>query len=159
MQTVSSVVNDISRVDIRRAAMDLLAFREHSVQELVTKLSRRFRDSEISTDFLTEAIASLTEDKLQSDRRFAESFVRSRIQKRHGPLRIANDLTGRGVAVALVSEVLGEVSVDWRVVLEELSDRKYGQAKPADAKETAKRVRFFQYRGFSYEYIRHLLSE
>ncbi|MFT5693024.1 MAG: regulatory protein [Oceanicoccus sp.] len=156
---MNCVVTDISRVDIRRAAMDFLAFREHSVQELVTKLSRRFRDSELSIDLLTESIASLTDDNLQSDRRFAESFVRSRIQKRHGPLRITNDLTSRGVSATIVSEVLGEANVDWRVVLEELSDRKYGQQKPADVKEKAKRIRFFQYRGFSYEYIRQILAE
>ena len=139
--------------------MDLLAFREHSVHELVTKLSRRFRDSEISSDFLTEVIAGLTDDQLQSDRRFAESFVRSRIQKRHGPLRISNDLTRRGVSVAIVSEVLGESNVDWHVLLEDLSDRKYGQSKPVDVKETAKRVRFFQYRGFSYDSIREILTD
>ncbi len=136
--------------------MDLLAFREHSQQEIVAKLSRRFGDREVSIDILSDVVNILAEDNLQSDQRFAESFLRSRIQKKHGPIRIANELAGRGVASSIATQVLDCANIDWNELLEALSDRKYGHSKPADAKEIAKRIRFFQYRGFSYEHIQRL---
>jgi SOS response regulatory protein OraA/RecX len=34
---------EVRASDLRRAAMDLLARREHSSQEMITKLKRRFR--------------------------------------------------------------------------------------------------------------------
>ena len=139
--------------DIRRAAMDLLARREHSFKELSDKLSRRFTDQ----DLIVEQLEKLRDENLQSDQRFAEMFVRSRIGKFHGPIRIKNELRERGVAERWVSHAIREEGVDWAVLLEDLASNKYGEEPPVDARERARRMRFFQYRGFGFELIQRIL--
>jgi len=63
-------------VYLRKTAMDYLARREHSEQELTRKLTvRGFGEVLIET-----ALAELVTDGLQSDARFAEAFVNSRFQ-------------------------------------------------------------------------------
>jgi regulatory protein len=144
---------EVSASDVRRAAMDLLARREHAFQELMTKLARRFGDNSL----IEEQVQLLADEKLQSDQRFAESFVRARINKCHGPIRIKNELRQRGVSERWVSHAMREQGSDWVELIQHLSDQKYGGLPPLNAKERAKRMRFFQYRGFSFEQINQVL--
>ena len=147
--------SDISPLDIRRSAMDLLAFREHSMQELATKLLRKFPGCE----HIDSQLQQLATENLQSDQRFAEAFVRAKINKGQGPLRISNELRQRGIASTLIELTLEQAEIDWFAVIAELSIRKYGDSAVRDEKEKAKRIRFFQYRGFSYELIKHALDD
>ena len=75
MHDLDAPSTDVSPVEVRRAAMNLLARREHSFIELIEKLSRRFPDR----DFLSSSLRVLTEQNLQSDERFAESFINARM--------------------------------------------------------------------------------
>jgi regulatory protein len=142
-------ITEIKPLDIRRSAMDLLAFREHSLQELSTKLHRKFPDC----PFIEAQLQILIDENLQSDQRFAEAFVRSKINKGHGPLRIKNELKQRGVDSKFIALAIEVAAVDWLDVLRELSYKKYGDTLPEGQKEKAKRVRFFQYRVFDYQLI------
>ena len=140
---------------IRIKAMDLLARREHSVKELVRKLSERFEDDEL----IDKVVQQLTEDNLVSNSRFAEMYVRSRIGRHCGQVRIENDLRERGVSDQLIAAALEEAGQDWFQLIRELSLKKYANTPPFDAKETAKRIRFFQYRGFDFNQIKHALEQ
>ena len=144
----------VNAIDIRRAAMDLLARREHSYRELRSKLCRRFDDATVVEQQLSELIA----DNLQSDSRFCEVFVRSKIQQGQGPQRISRELKNRGIDDALIQQWLWHADIDWGELLQQLYSRRYGDHEPADHKERAKRMRFLQYRGFSFDQIRHQLS-
>jgi regulatory protein len=73
--------------------LGLLARREHSKRELVIKLRARNCPDKI----ITTVVEQLTEEGMQSETRFAESFVRSRIDRGVGPLRIRAELMERGV--------------------------------------------------------------
>ncbi len=86
----------------RDAASRMLAMREHSVSEL----ERKLRQKGFTSDVVAPLMASLREDGLVSDDRFAEMFVRSRCNKGYGPLRIANELREKGVRDEIVSEHL-----------------------------------------------------
>ncbi len=147
-------ITETTPLDIRRSAMDLLAFREHSFQELVTKLSRKFPDCL----FIEPQLQILTDENLQSDQRFAESFVRGRINKGHGPLRIKNELKQRGIENHMALSAIDEADVNWFSVISDLSQKKYGNTLPEDHKEKAKRIRFFQYRGFEYYLINEVVD-
>lgn len=105
---------------IRLKAMDLLARREHSVKELVRKLSERFEDD----DLINKVIQQLTEDNLVSNSRFAEMYVRSRIGRHCGQVRIENDLRERGVSDHLIAAALEEAGQDWFQLIRELSLKK-----------------------------------
>ncbi len=133
--------------------MDLLARRDHSRRELRDKLRRRYSDETL----IEEQIERLASEKLQSDERFAESFLRQRVGKGYGPLRIRQELKQRGIGEGLISWAFETASVEWSELAGSLVQRKFGPRPASDLKDKARRSRFLQYRGFSYEhYSEHL---
>ena len=62
---------------LRVAAMNALGRREHSSHELKQKLQQRFKEA--SLDEIDQVLGRLQSQNLQSDERFTEMFVRSRI--------------------------------------------------------------------------------
>ncbi|WP_299733297.1 regulatory protein RecX [uncultured Endozoicomonas sp.] len=139
--------------DVRRAAMDLLARREHGFKELARKLSSRF-----PSELVTEALTRLREERLQSDDRFVESFVYSRTQRGYGPVRIKSELFQKGVDRDLVSQYLFEQDEHWNELAKEIKEKKFGESKPENVKERARQTRFLAQRGFSMGQIYSALS-
>ncbi len=140
---------------IRRAAMDLLARREHSFQELDQKLSRRFPDQ---SEQIAGALGKLQAQGLQSDERMAEAFIRARMNRGQGPIKISAELRIRGLADQIISQALDEAGVDWFAQARQVCERKFGVLEPRDLKDKAKRARFLQQRGFSFDQIGTLLN-
>jgi regulatory protein len=143
---------DVNPADIRFAAMNLLARREHTVKELIQKLSRRFPD----TPLLQSEIQRLADENLQSDERFAENYVSYRSGLGFGLMHIRQDMRQRGLTDFEISLALERAEVDWKVIAEKVYHKKFGELPAADIKEKAKRVRFMQYRGFSNDEYQHL---
>ncbi len=137
---------------IRNKAMDLLARREHSAQELRQKLKTRDYDA----DAIDEVLQALKEDRLQSDERFAESYVNHRFNAGVGPLKIRYELRQKGVADALVDEFLEPLSDQWDELMIRQRIKKYGASIPHDYAERMKQARFLQNRGFSPESVMRL---
>lgn len=144
----------VNPADIRVAAMDLLARREHSRRELKQKLKKRFDDEEL----IEEQLDRLCEENLQSDSRYAESFLRQRINRGHGPLRIRQEMRQKGIADAEIVCAMEEEDPDWFSLAEQTYRRKFGELRSEDIREKAKRNRFMQYRGFGVEHYQHLLD-
>ncbi|MDH3448313.1 MAG: recombination regulator RecX, partial [Gammaproteobacteria bacterium] len=117
-----------SKVEIRKKAMDLLARREHSAQELRQKLTAR----EFDNDAIEEAMRGLRDDGLQSDERFAESYINSRFNAGIGPRKIRFELRQRGIADELVDRYLDLYSERWDQSMIQQRVRKYGDAIPED---------------------------
>ncbi|MBC9251869.1 recombination regulator RecX [Pseudomonas alcaligenes] len=140
-------------VAVRRAAMDLLARREHGR----TELSRKLRQRGASDELIDSALDRLAEEGLLSEGRYLESFIASRGRSGYGPLRIREELGQRGLPRAAIEQALGEAAIDWSEQLRELWQRKFAGQLPQDMKEKAKQARFLAYRGFSQEQIGRLL--
>lgn len=139
----------------RKKAMDYLARREHGRQELLAKVESAGFEPETAA----EAVARLAGEGLQDDRRFAENFVRSRINQGKGPVRIRLELQQRGVEGALVDEVLDAAGEDWGELARRIRVRKFGRGQPTEFPEKARQMRFLQYRGFESGHIRRALDE
>ena len=138
------------RAQLRCRAMDLLARREHSASELLTKLTERLPEH---SELIPEVLEALQRDQLQSDQRFAEAFLSSRLRRGQGPYRIRQELQQRGIETAMAEQVLADCGEDWFRLAVEVMGRKYGE-RPCDSfQERARRSRFLQYRGFSGEQI------
>ena len=133
---------------LNERAMNLLARREHSIAELVTKLSIDFEYDDIII-----VINKLTEKNLQSDQRFAENYLRYRSQRGFGYQKIRQELKERGVAAELISDALAESDIDWFALAADARCKRFGEQEPEDYKERAKQQRFLQYRGFTHEQI------
>jgi regulatory protein len=140
---------------IRQRAYKLLASREHSRLQLQRKLGERGFDE----DTVASVLSELAAEGLQSDERYAESFVRSRIERGYGPIRIAAELREHGVDEALISDYLDFSDPLWPERLEEVRSRRFGEALPDDYQTRAKQARFLQYRGFTSDQIRRMLNQ
>lgn len=136
----------------RQAAIGLLARREYSARELQLKLRASQPEEAIA-----EAIESLQAQGLQSDQRFASTWLRHRLLQGYGPQRIQQELRQKGIADELLRSCLQDEAIDWFAQASEVFQRKFGRRPPKDAKEKAKAMRFMQYRGFTSDQIRHVL--
>lgn len=139
---------------VEAAAVRLLARREHSRAELERKLKTRGAPPEL----VAEALAGLAGRKLQSDDRYAESLVTSRIGRGQGPVRIRRELSEQGIDAAGIEAALAASDPDWFALARETRRRRFGAEAPAEWKERARQARFLEYRGFSGEQIRHALG-
>jgi len=135
------------------SAVGLLARREHSARELAVKLAAKGGDPET----VATVIVRLIDERLQSDARYTEAYLRQRSEKGYGPMRIRAELRERGIDDGLIAqefrraEAAGEV--DWFEVAAVAHAKKYGGRGIEDMKDRAKRTRFLQYRGFGHEQI------
>ena len=137
---------------IRNTAMNLLARREHSANELIQKLKQRdFEQNEI-----LRAIEELQADNLQSDARFAESFINQRVNAGYGPIRIRHELRQKGVAEELVDAILEHFDGKWQELMLQQKIRKFGAEIPDEYAQKMKQARFLQNRGFSPESVMRL---
>jgi regulatory protein len=143
-----SADTQINPNDIRFAAMNLLARREHSVCELRKKLLRRFPDGAM----VDEQLSLLAHEGLQCDLRFAESYARQRIGRGYGPVRLRVELRERGVSTADLAATMEAMDIDWCAVASEVLRKKFGHVEAIDAQEQARRARFMHYRGFTAEH-------
>jgi regulatory protein len=119
------------------------------------KLAQRQADPEL----LEQVLDQLQQAGLQSDERFTESFIESRINKGQGPIRIGKELKERGIGDSLIERYLEIYDGEWRDLLEQVHDAKFGSGPVGVSKELAKRARFLEYRGFPGEMIRSFLLD
>ena len=135
--------------ELKARALRFLVRREHSRAELVRKLSPHAE----SQDALNAVVDLLQSKKQLSDERFAEERARS-LSRKYGAAKIRQDLKERGVVDDIVERVPVEGELERaRAILQ----RKYRE--PAGNRdEQAKRARFLQSRGFSYDTIRGALA-
>ena len=141
-------------VEARKKAMDYLARREHSRDELYHKMEKAGFERNVALD----AIEQLQRDGLQSDRRFVDAFIQARIGQGKGPVRIRAELCQRGIRDAMIQEVLAETEQDWYALAGDVRVRKFGADTPEDFKDKARQMRFLQYRGFEPDQVQSAVS-
>jgi regulatory protein len=137
-------------VELRARALRLLARREHTRQELESKLSPRAGTPEE----LNGVLAVLKQKNQLSEERFAEERAR-RLSRKYGTARIRQDLKAKGVSEELISRFSSSENEMQKA--KEILERKY-RTPASTREEKAKRMRFLQSRGFSSEIIFKLLS-
>lgn len=135
-------------------AMALLAQREHSAREL----ERKLRDKGYAPELIAACMARLQQERLQSDARYAESYVHMRAGKGYGPLRIRAELAERGVTDEFIAPPLEEMDGQWSELAEQARRKRFGSKLPKDFQERARQARFLQYRGFATEHFRKVFN-
>lgn len=138
----------------RRVGLDLLARREHSRLELQRKLTARGFEAAV----VAAALDNLEETGALATERFTESFIRARIAKGQGPVRIRAELTQRGIGAAEAEQLLKEADLDWRGLARTARAKRFGIEPPRDYADRARQARFLEYRGFDSIAIRAALE-
>ena len=136
-------------IELKVRALRYLARREHSRSELARKLAPH-AESPRALELMLDELASR---KQLSDERYAETRAHW-LARKYGAAKIRQDLKAHGVADVIAERVSNEGEDERaRVILA----RKY-PTPPATRQEKARRARFLQSRGFSYETIRRALA-
>jgi regulatory protein len=139
---------------VRTAALALLAGRDFGRTELVRRLAKRGYPAAV----LTAVVDGLVAERLLSETRYVEQFIRQHAGRGHGPMRIRAELRERGVPDAEVEAGLEAAGEDWVSIARDVRRRRFGLSPPGDYAERARQARFLQYRGFSADHIRAALG-
>lgn len=138
---------------VRDKAMELLARREHSRVELQTKLQQR----DYPEDFIVSVLDDFARRNLQSDERFAEVYVRSRVSRGYGELKIRAELLSRGLTGDRISLALEASDSNWYELAEALLTKKFlPRVDPESVRSQmirGKMQRFLQNRGYTPDQI------
>lgn len=143
--------------DIKNHCLRLLARREHSQKELLTKLMQKG----FSTSDIQPVIAELAQNSWQSDARFAENYARARLRKGYGATAIRYELNQKGIDVAdtNLNDVLLTVADNWLDLLTQTYCKKYGEIEPITRQDWTKRCQFLLRRGFSSSQIQQFAKK
>lgn len=150
---------DASANEAYEIAVRLLARREHSRYELRGKLKQRG----IASQEVEIALDKLVSKGLQSDDRYTEICIRSRVRKGHGPLKIRSYLQGHGIGNSKISEHLSSSDEYWfqRALEADAKCRARNQISEASAgkREALQvRARYLNNRGYPANVISRVLN-
>lgn len=140
------ITHDLDEAEIRDIAVRYLGRREYAIEELRLKLLQRGADSTI-TD---QVVSDLVDENLVSDQRFTEMYVRMRVRRLFGPMKIRGELRSRGVSDKLINESMPKNQDTWFDAASQwASKRCRGEL---DYAGRAKLYRSLMNRGFSHEH-------
>ena len=144
---------------VRVRALRLLAGREHSAKELRRKLLAKGHAQPDIEQVIEQVIGELQERGLQSDRRFTEMYVRSRVGRGYGPIRIRRDLYQRGLDDELIDAELTCPAEQWVELAISVRGKRFAGEQPIDRDAWNTQARFLARRGFPADLIYRVLGQ
>tara|TARA_B100001057_G_scaffold142629_2_gene142341 strand:+ start:4313 stop:4768 length:456 start_codon:yes stop_codon:yes gene_type:complete len=144
----------ITEDKIRFKILDLLSRREHSFKEVIEKLKNRVN----SEKRLFEELTKLKEENLQSDKRFAESYTRSRSVKGFGPKKISFELKSRGISENLISKIVYSEQINWIEIIKKEFRKKFSVNNDFTEEDISRAKKFLLQRGFEFDQINQLFK-
>ena len=141
--------------DITKLITKYLSIREHSKLELQNKLSQKGYD----LDNIRDCIDEFSSKDIQSDIRFTEEFIRSKLKKNKGPRLISSELVSRGIPDSIINKKISEISYqEWcKVAFLALKKKLNGSSVSIEDKD--KIYSFLISRGFDYKMIKYAIDE
>jgi len=140
---------------LRATLLRLLAKRDYSYQELVSKLSTRGYDLAM----INQLLDAFVEKGYIDDTRFATHYVKTRLKRGFGPKRIRLELKMRGIDDAIIAEQTKIADNDWLEEMQTLLSKRMTTEGMQGPQQKAKFVRFFLNRGYTHEQIFTLLND
>jgi regulatory protein len=141
--------------DITKLITKYLSIREHSKLELQNKLSQKGHD----LSDIRECINEFSLKGVQSDIRFAEEFIRSKLKKNKGPRLISSELVSRGIPDGTINKKISEISYhEWcKAAFLALNKKLNGSSVSIEDKD--KIYSFLISRGFEHKMIKYAIDE
>ena len=140
--------------EIYSAALRMLGGRELSRKQLCEKLERRYG----ANPDVGLVLDDLSKGGMQDDSRFCEMFVRSKISRGQGAIRIEYELKQAGISEALIAQHLTTDDESWVDQALDVARKKMG-VKNLDFSTQQKLSRFLMQRGFGSDIVRKTIQE
>jgi regulatory protein len=140
-------------LNLKTRALGYLARREHSRLELERKLAPHAQ----SPEELANVLDALEQGGFLSAARMVEQLVHVR-QSKFGSRRIMHELREKGIPENLIAAALPNIRENEQDRAREVWRKRFN-AKPADAKELGRQMRFLMRRGFATDVIHQVLRQ
>lgn len=144
--------DDLKKLKVK--ALAWLGRQEYSI----AKFKRKLIDIEATEEQIEAIVAEFTGQNWLSEQRYCEGFVRGRVSKGQGKIRIINDGRGHGLDEETLKQALTDNQTDWFEQARLTYYKRFGDTPYKDIKEKAKRLRFMQYRGFTMEQVNYAMT-
>ena len=141
--------------DITKLITKYLSIREHSKLELQNKLSQKGYD----LSDIRECINEFSSKDVQSDIRFTEEFIRSKLKKNKGPRLISSELVSRGIPDSTINKKISEISYNEWCKAAFLALNKKLNGSSVSIKDKDKIYSFLISRGFEHKMIKYAIDE
>lgn len=153
-------MNNIDK-KIKAYIYDMLSKREYSEKELKQKIYNKFSKyiekesyNELN-EVIDKQITFFKEKNYLSNERFAESKVRSLINKKTGPKKIKQELKMKGIEDSLIEKFMEE---NTQTINEQIAELKEKYSEITDQKEKQKIYRRLLYKGYTYDQISEIFK-
>lgn len=133
-------------------AVNLLAFKDRTVQEIKQKLVEKGYSSEE----VEEAVEKLSYYGYLNDQNYTISYIKDNTSKK-GKKLIMNELSHKGIDKNIVNDMYDSIDVDEERVIDEMMNRRFKEMDLSDEKSYRKVVGFFLRRGFGYDNIKKVI--
>jgi len=100
---------ELTKAEVHEIAVRYLTRREYGIEELRQKLLQRGSDQAIAE----KVVSDLADENLVSDQRFTEMYIRTRMRRLFGPLKIRGELRSRGISDFLIAQELSFEQETW----------------------------------------------
>jgi len=100
---------ELTEPEIHEIAVRYLTRREYGMEELRKKLIQRGSDPAIAE----KVVSDLADENLVSDQRFTEMYVRTRMRRLYGPLKIRGELRSLGVSDHVIAREMPDEQETW----------------------------------------------
>ena len=137
-----------------KTALRLLTRREHSSAELAQKLFRK----NFAPEGIQATLKKLHEENFLNENRFIENFIRYKMNRGYGPLRIQAELIEKGIDEETFKKILNPNDETWFEHAYHAWRKRFKNKMPTDLKSRAQQMRFLQYRGFLQEHVRKIFK-
>lgn len=145
--------NKLDYEQVKDKALTLLEYRSHSEAELRQKLRQKGAE-ESDIDRVMEF---LKEYKFINDEDYARRLASDLVKlKKFGLYRVRRELKSKGIDEDTIALVLEDIDVDEQEALMPLVEKKLGG--DFEKKNVDKTIRYFLYRGYSFDDIRHCIE-
>ena len=141
--------------DITKLITKYLSIREHSKLELQNKLSQKGYD----LDNIRDCIDEFSSKDIQSDIRFTEEFIRSKLKKNKGPRLISSELVSRGITDSIINKKISEISYQEWCTVAFLALKKKLNGSSVSIEDKDKIYSFLISRGFEHKMIQYAIDE
>jgi len=157
---VRDIEGDEEYVDAKQKALDYLAYKPRTEEEVRRKLRQRG----VSSPIIEDVIARLYELEYLDDESYAHDYAHNRFSsKKYGPVRIRRELEERGVDRHLAETAVDDLfaEVDPTAAAWTHAEKRWPRLEDEDdpRRRRQKMYRYLRRRGFRSETIRPILDE
>lgn len=144
--------NSKARCSAFDKAVNLLAFKDRTIQEIRIKLNEKG----YSLEEIEEAVDKLIYYGYLNDQSYTISYFKDNSSKK-GKNLIINELSQKGVDREIVDTVCDDMFIDETEVIESIVKKRYDMVDFQDEKVYRRVVGYFLRRGFSYDNVKKVL--